>query len=229
MCKTEIVGDAEQGTLPQPLEGILHQGDAPAVQPLGRFIRQNQIRPGGDPHGDQYPLAHTAGELKRIAAAQSYTMLQPKGLQQRGRLNQRFFPGTGLILSNGLAKLVAHGIERIESIPASLRNIGDLFPRIRLNSRSRQPNNSRPLRRIEPVTRAEAGSSPSAANSRTLFPLPVSPTTARRSPSPTVNVVSLTASGLSPKRMETPLNFQHWLPPFCLFPAQGPHRNSSAA
>ena len=73
-----------------------------------------------------YPA--TAGELKRIAAAQSYTMLQPKGLQQRGRLNQRFFPGTGLILSNGLAKLVAHGIERIESIPASLRNIGDLFP-----------------------------------------------------------------------------------------------------
>ena len=47
VCKTEVVGDAEQGTLPQPLEGILHQGDAPAVQPLGRFIRQNQIRPGG--------------------------------------------------------------------------------------------------------------------------------------------------------------------------------------
>ena len=128
VCKTEIVGDAEQGALPQPLEGILHQGDAPAVQPLGRFIRQNQICPGGDPHGDQYPLAHTAGELKRIAAAQSRAMLQPKGLQQRGRLNQRFSPGTGLMLSNGLAKLVAHGIERIESIPASLRNIGDLFP-----------------------------------------------------------------------------------------------------
>jgi len=44
------------------------------------------------------------------------------------RLNQRFSPGTGLMLSNGLAKLVAHGIEWIESIPASLRNIGDLFP-----------------------------------------------------------------------------------------------------
>ena len=54
-------------------------------------------------------------------------MLQPKGLQQRGRLNQRFSPGTGLMLSNGLAKLAAHGIEWIEPIPASLRNIGDLF------------------------------------------------------------------------------------------------------
>ena len=131
-------------------------------------------------------------------------MLQPKGLQQRGRLNQRFFPGTGLMLSNGLAKLVAHGIERIESIPASLRNIAISFPRIRLNSRSRQPNNSRPLRRIEPVTRAEAGSSPSAANSRTLFPLPVSPTTARRSPVAYCKCRIAHRLRLSPKRMETP-------------------------
>ena len=49
MCKTEIVGDAEQGTLPQPLEGILHQGDAPAVQPLGSSSARTRSAPAAIP------------------------------------------------------------------------------------------------------------------------------------------------------------------------------------
>lgn len=49
VCKTEIVGDAEQGTLPQPLEGILHQGDAPAVSPLVGSSARTRSAPAAIP------------------------------------------------------------------------------------------------------------------------------------------------------------------------------------
>ena len=45
VCKTEIVGDAEQGTLPQPLEGILHQAMRRRSSPLvGSSARTRSAR-----------------------------------------------------------------------------------------------------------------------------------------------------------------------------------------
>ena len=126
---SEIVGDENHGEaeialqLREKFEDLFLHGD---VERGGRFIGDENARPGREGHGDHGALAQAAGKLMRILARAQFG-LGHRGAFERGNgaTTRSAAPSFGSCDANGFFDLRAdaqHGIERGHRL---LKNHGD--------------------------------------------------------------------------------------------------------
>ena len=123
----EVVGDEGDGgaqLVPQTAHQIQHLGLDGHIQGGGGLIRDQQLRPAGQGHGDHHPLAQAAGELVGIAV---HPLFRHGDVHHPQRLDG-LFPGLLLVQSlveaEHLHQLVAHGEHRVQRGHGLLKDHG---------------------------------------------------------------------------------------------------------
>ena len=83
------------------------------VEGGGRLVRQEQIRPARQGHGDDHALAHAAGELVWEGAEAAPRVRDSHHLHEGHHLLVDYSPAQPPVHAEGLADLLAHGHERV--------------------------------------------------------------------------------------------------------------------
>ncbi len=116
--QVQVVADEDQphaAVADQPVHDVQHLGPDRHVQRAGRFVRDQDLRVGGQHHGDHDALTHAARHLVGIAVHDAFGVADLHGLKHLQGLGAGGGAGRAGVQAIGLDDLLAHGHHRVQA------------------------------------------------------------------------------------------------------------------